>query len=312
MLGDQLDHVAAADLEVAGIVDARARAGKPAGSRSDRRSALLRWALMERVILTGCEDHRRWNTPRPARPTATGVHNGLAYTLWLPDTMGAEDTRGQRRAPSRSRPGRALWSSTAPGRARRTTPTSHVWPRPRAGPRSPSTRAATARARVTWRPGAFEDVVLMADLLAARAGSTRGGSRCAGRAWAASSRSTPRRAAPELAGVIAICPAGEDHLTPGASPRRARDAGRRPRRDRGSGSRSTTSATRSSASRAGPLILMHAEGDDQIPSMVSEELLRSRRASRGSCVLVPGGDHRSVQHDAELQASGPALARKRL
>ena len=54
----------------------------------------------------------------------------------------------------------------------------------------------------------------------------RRGSASAARAWAASWRSTPPRPREAIAGVIAICPAGEEHLRRGLRARRARDAGR--------------------------------------------------------------------------------------
>jgi len=50
-----------------------------------------------------------------------------------------------------------------------------------------------------------------------------------------------------------------------------------------------------------PLILLHAEGDDQIPSDWSEELYAHAGEPR-KLIVVPGGDHRSLQHDPELQA----------
>jgi pimeloyl-ACP methyl ester carboxylesterase len=51
-----------------------------------------------------------------------------------------------------------------------------------------------------------------------------------------------------------------------------------------------------------PLLLLHAEGDEQVPVQHSRELaeLMSDPASR--LVTVPGGHHRSVQHDPELNA----------
>jgi pimeloyl-ACP methyl ester carboxylesterase len=48
------------------------------------------------------------------------------------------------------------------------------------------------------------------------------------------------------------------------------------------------------------LLLLHAEGDERVPIASSRAL---HAASPGSeLVAVPGGDHRSVQHDRELQA----------
>ncbi len=45
---------------------------------------------------------------------------------------------------------------------------------------------------------------------------------------------------------------------------------------------------------------MHAEGDTQIPSDHSEELFE-RAGEPRKLVIVPGGAHQTVQHDAELQ-----------
>jgi fermentation-respiration switch protein FrsA (DUF1100 family) len=50
-----------------------------------------------------------------------------------------------------------------------------------------------------------------------------------------------------------------------------------------------------------PLILMHAEGDIQIPSDHSLELFE-RASEPRKLVIAHGGTHRSVQHDPELQA----------
>src|SRR3954468_6756194 len=48
-----------------------------------------------------------------------------------------------------------------------------------------------------------------------------------------------------------------------------------------------------------PLLLLHAEGDERVPVAHSREL--ARLAPDAELVVVPGGPHRSVQHDAELQ-----------
>jgi len=50
-----------------------------------------------------------------------------------------------------------------------------------------------------------------------------------------------------------------------------------------------------------PLLLLHAEGDERVPVAHSRELARLAPDPRGELVVVPGGHHRSVQHDAELQ-----------
>src|SRR5829696_402581 len=50
-----------------------------------------------------------------------------------------------------------------------------------------------------------------------------------------------------------------------------------------------------------PLLLLHAEGDERVPPAHSRELARRSPDPRTRLVIVPGGHHRSVQHDAELQ-----------
>jgi fermentation-respiration switch protein FrsA (DUF1100 family) len=51
---------------------------------------------------------------------------------------------------------------------------------------------------------------------------------------------------------------------------------------------------------AKPLLLIHAKGDEQVPYQHSEEL-HARAAEPKRLLLLEGGDHRSAQHDAELQ-----------
>jgi alpha-beta hydrolase superfamily lysophospholipase len=51
---------------------------------------------------------------------------------------------------------------------------------------------------------------------------------------------------------------------------------------------------------AKPLLLIHAKGDEQVPYQHSEEL-HARAAEPKRLLLLEGGDHRSAQHDTELQ-----------
>jgi pimeloyl-ACP methyl ester carboxylesterase len=51
-----------------------------------------------------------------------------------------------------------------------------------------------------------------------------------------------------------------------------------------------------------PLLLLHASGDEQVPVEFSQELSRHFRSGESRLIVVPGGHHRSVQHDPELQA----------
>jgi pimeloyl-ACP methyl ester carboxylesterase len=108
-------------------------------------------------------------------------------------------------------------------------------------------------------------------------------------------------AEPEVVGVIAICPASEDHLARGV---------RQGRFEMRIGDPLDLEAWLTAQDVAGaverlagrPVIVMHAEGDTQIPSEHSEELYE-RAAEPRKLVIVPGGAHTSVQHDPELQST---------
>jgi fermentation-respiration switch protein FrsA (DUF1100 family) len=112
-----------------------------------------------------------------------------------------------------------------------------------------------------------------------------------------------------IAGVVAICPAAEWMLLESVRPVAA---GRRPPTG------SYLEAMRIDAPSlaawleeyevgdaverlAGkPLMLIHAKGDEQVPYTHSEELY-ARAAEPKRLLLLEGGDHRSAQHDAEIQ-----------
>ena len=50
------------------------------------------------------------------------------------------------------------------------------------------------------------------------------------------------------------------------------------------------------------LLLMHARGDEQVPYTISEELYAAAGEPK-RLLLLPGGHHRSLQHDMEIQAA---------
>jgi uncharacterized protein len=52
-----------------------------------------------------------------------------------------------------------------------------------------------------------------------------------------------------------------------------------------------------------PLLILHAEGDEVVPVALSRELSRRLRSPQSRLVTVPGGHHRSIQHDPELHAA---------
>jgi pimeloyl-ACP methyl ester carboxylesterase len=57
------------------------------------------------------------------------------------------------------------------------------------------------------------------------------------------------------------------------------------------------------------LLLLHARGDEQIPFTVSEDLVAAAREPK-RLLLLPGGHHRSLQHDLELQAVSRGFIRR--
>ena len=64
----------------------------------------------------------------------------------------------------------------------------------------------------------------------------------------------------------------------------------------------TVDLTATVSALSAPMLLLHAEGDEQVPVEHSRELA-AYMASPGSRLLaIPGGHHRSIQHDEELQA----------
>ena len=110
-----------------------------------------------------------------------------------------------------------------------------------------------------------------------------------------------------IAGAIAICPASEDGL-------RARlRQGRFDMRadvdalDAWLGEHDLREAVAGIAPK--PLILLHARGDEQVPCAWSEELYALAGDPR-RVLSSPAGNHRSVQHDPELQVDGAAVARR--
>jgi uncharacterized protein len=51
-----------------------------------------------------------------------------------------------------------------------------------------------------------------------------------------------------------------------------------------------------------PLLLLHAEGDERVPVQHSRDLAALATHPQSRLVVTPGGHHRSVQHDPELGA----------
>jgi alpha-beta hydrolase superfamily lysophospholipase len=99
--------------------------------------------------------------------------------------------------------------------------------------------------------------------------------------------------------VVAICPASAEGLRRGLAAGRFSFDADEPALDAFLGSHDQREAI---ASLEVPVLLLHAEGDEQVPVEHSRELAEIMRSPRSRLITVPGGHHRSIQHDSDLQA----------
>lgn len=153
------------------------------------------------------------------------------------------------------------------------------------------------RSEGEFGPTALGDALAMGDLLAPHVpavclrGSSLGGF-CALHAAALE---------PAIAAVVAISPAPEGMLLRGIRSGEIRDF----RADERAlepwlESLSLTHAVETMPAQTA-LLLLHAQGDEQVPYTVSEELHRASGAEHKRLLVLPGGHHRSLQHDGEMQ-----------
>jgi uncharacterized protein len=154
------------------------------------------------------------------------------------------------------------------------------------------------RSQGDFGPTAFDDAILMLDVLrehvpaVALRGSSMGGF-TAIHAAALDGR---------VAAVVALCPAPADYLLRGLRSERLdgfdvdRDA-----TDPWLETLDTRAAAASLADAGTALLLMHAQGDEQVPYTVSQELHEAAGQPK-RLLVMPGGHHRSLQHDLEMQA----------
>lgn len=106
-------------------------------------------------------------------------------------------------------------------------------------------------------------------------------------------------AAVGAAAVVAICPAGGESLRLGLADGRFTFDADPPALDRFLAAHDVDAAA---SELEVPVLLLHAEGDERVPVAQSRELAALLRSPRSRLIALPGGHHRSVQHDAELQA----------
>jgi pimeloyl-ACP methyl ester carboxylesterase len=140
---------------------------------------------------------------------------------------------------------------------------------------------------------ALDDVAAMAGVLRARAGVERIGLRGSSMGgYLAIVGAEPARAT----AVVAICPASAAGLLRGLRTGRFGFPADAPTLEPLLAGHDELAVA---ARLDRPLLLLHAEGDEVVPVEHSREL--AAVAPRSRLIAVPGGHHRSVQHDPELQ-----------
>ena len=201
--------------------------------------------------------HRAFATITPVLPREIAVHDGLAYSLWLPEA------------------GRAVRGGVVILHGAGSCKESHHDYARAAGGRRVrgdlrSTSGATARATGAMDGRAIEDIVAMAALLRSRIGDP---GRCDGAARIEHGRllradvGCRRRGAQA---VVAICPAEPRGLQRGIEAGTLRL--RRRRRGAFGAAQRCGPARRPSRRWTMPVLLLHAEGDEQVPVEHSREL----------------------------------------
>jgi len=226
---------------------------------------------------------RRMRTITPLRPRGLGTHEGLAYSLWVPDDgpppaggvvilHGAGSCKENHHDFARACVATGLAAIAFDARGHGASP----------GPMDDRVLDDVAAIVALLRSQTRDDLPVVLR------GSSMGG-------YLAILAAPPAQAD----GVVAICPADAEGLRHGL--------------DRGGLGFDADSDALSRFLAAHPLypaverldvplLLLHAEGDEQVPVEHSRELARLARAPGSRLITVPGGHHRSVQHDPELRA----------
>jgi fermentation-respiration switch protein FrsA (DUF1100 family) len=112
-----------------------------------------------------------------------------------------------------------------------------------------------------------------------------------------------------IAGAIAICPAGEQDLLDGLRRDTLEMRADRDALEPWLGEHDLRDAVELMGAK--PLLILHARGDERIAASWSEELI-ARAAQPAEAIIVPGGHHRSLQHDAELHEVALRWMEKRM
>jgi alpha-beta hydrolase superfamily lysophospholipase len=226
----------------------------------------------------------RPRTITPELPSEIGVHDGLAYSLWLPENPlggvvvlhGAGSCKENHHDFARAALAADLAAIVFDQRGHGES----------AGPMDGR---------------ALEDVARMTALLRSRIGGEGDDTPVALRGSSMGGYLALVSAATVGAGaVVAVCPAGAEGLRRGLAEGRFTFAADEPALAAFIEAHDPRDAIASLGDV--PVLLLHAEGDEQVPVEHSRELAALMRSPRSRLIAVPGGHHRSVQHDPDLQA----------
>jgi pimeloyl-ACP methyl ester carboxylesterase len=217
----------------------------------------------------------------PPAPPELGERNGLAYALFLPEEepeAGVVIVHGA---------GSAKESHFDFGRMCRASGLAAL----------AFDARGHGRSQGAFGPGALDDVLEMCELVREHAPqvAVRGSSLGGFQAIHAAALD------PAVCAVVAICPAPEDLLLRGLRSGQLTDFEvDREATEEWLQSLDLYQAVGSLGEHTS-LLLLHARGDEQIPYTISEELFEAAHDPKRLLVL-PGGHHRSLQHDMEIQS----------
>jgi uncharacterized protein len=239
----------------------------------------------------------RQRLPEPPKPTDRGVHGERPYWLWLPTAPGpwpamvivhGAGSRKENHGDFARACAAAGWAALA------------------------YDQRGHGESADEMGAGAVGDVARIARLLAETDGVDA--TRVCARGSSMGGLVAVHAAAtsPALAGVIAICPAFEEDLLRALREDRLEfRAGPRARADLEAWL--TEHDVREAISRVGgkPTLLIHARGDERVPWERSRDL-HERASDPRKLILLPGGHHRSAQHDPELHGLALRWLERRL
>jgi pimeloyl-ACP methyl ester carboxylesterase len=225
--------------------------------------------------------------PTPRTADRRDVHEGLAYELWLPEVeppwpgvvvLHGAGSRKENHSDFARAAANTGWAAVA------------------------FDQRGHGGSDGDMSPAAASDPARMARLLAAIEGVDPARIVARGSSMGGFMAIHAAAAFDEIAGTIAICPASEDDLRRGVRRGELEMRADSVALDAWLGEHDLRDAVERMGRK--PLMLLHAHGDESIPYTWSEEL-HDRAPEPRKLIVLPGGHHRSVQHDAEL--NGVAL-----